>query len=126
MTTITRAFEKFRNNLPTELMFKLNQLVATYERRVTCRRKAAQYAPNLETARRDYAEWGHFDDCGPSYEQEYREAQAKVEEWIPAKIASEKMHKRASHEFLEAGATPEQLNEATRLLVQIFHGNTTK
>ncbi len=126
MATMTKAFEAFRNSLSIDLSIKLNQMVATYERRTACRRKAAQYAPNLEVARKDFAQWGHFDDCGPSYEQDYRDAQAKVEEWIPAKIAAEKMHKRASHEFLEAGATPEQLNEATRLLVQIFHGKTPK
>lgn len=121
MATQTPKYAAFRAELDEKLIPFLNALEHSYARRKAARAQAKVPTTNLETARRDYLQFGHFDaTCGPTYTMEYEDALAKVEEWIPAKIRAEKYHKLCQHKFLEAGGTQEQLNFITEQFV-IMH-----
>lgn len=121
MATQTPEYAAFRTALDEKLIPLLNRLEHAYDYRKRARAKAKTPTSSVASARRDWLEFGHFDDCGPSYTAEYEDAVAKVEVWIPNKIASEKFYKRCGHEFMEAGGTPEQLAMITKLLVGCHH-----
>lgn len=122
MATQTPKYAAFRAALNEKLIPFLNALEHSYAHRKAWRAKAKTPTVGLETARRTWLEFGHFDDCGPSYTDDYEQAKAKVEEWIPAKISAEKYHKKCIHKFLEAGGTQEQINFITEQFVIMHHG----
>jgi hypothetical protein len=121
MATQTPKYAAFRAQLHEDLIPFLNALERSYAQRKSARERAKTPTRSLEGARQDWLQFGHFDDCGPSYTDDYKQATNKIEYWIPAKIAAEKYHKLCIYKFLEAGGTPDQIREITEHLVKMNH-----
>jgi len=65
------------------------------------RSEAKQAYKNSQISRRDWCDFGHYDDCGPSYEREYTDSKEKLKVLTELKIKFDKYYKKNREELRE-------------------------
>jgi len=60
-------------------------------------KKLKEEKKELEKDNKNYATWGMFSDCGPSYENAVVEREARIEALVEAKVSLEKYMRKLRH-----------------------------
>jgi len=60
-------------------------------------KKLKEEKKELEVDNKNYATWGMFSDCGPSYENDVIERKARMESLVEAKVSLEKYMRKLRH-----------------------------
>lgn len=88
---------------PRQVYF-LGRLEVAHSNRAFMRKRAKATSTSLLAAKKNVSTFGMFEDCGPSYEADYAQAQGEHQQATANEIACEKFYKKCKHELLEAGA----------------------
>ena len=76
-------------------------MLEAHSARHHARSKIAALQSGLKTAERDRSNFGHYDDCGAFYQEEYAAAKAKHDAGIERKVSAEKHFKKMKLTFIE-------------------------
>lgn len=98
---------------------QLGGVIEAHQNRAFLRDKAKATVKEVDTARKDLAHFGGFEDCGSSYEGYHSEAQGAHKQSVLMKTAAEKNFKAKKLAFVEAFGAPARAALKERLGVEI-------
>lgn len=94
--------------IPPEFLIAITEIVAAQavklQQEHTIKRLCRNAKARLDSARRDYNQFGLYDDCGPSYEDDLRRAEGAMnlhKRLVPELISSQKYLKKLKAQFKE-------------------------
>ena len=116
-------FAQLFDGLTAEQIFKLGGVMTVYGHRAHARKAAKVAKAAYASAKRDYAEFGRYADCGPSYEASRDEAKALFVAAVNVKISAEKYFQLTCHEFRNAGGAEDKLQMLVQALAAQHNGH---